>query len=527
MERWMCKWPCALYCFISGALTALAYNARELWFLCFFALMPFLAVLLWKKQTKKRCFFYTFSFFMGYYIALLTWFGELISVVAGSLSPVASVLVMVFAILAVALIESTMMSAAMLPFANLYRGHFTDVLVFAALYALGEWGIAQMGSLAFPWARLANVAAAAPWFVQAASLFGGSFVSMIIICISGFVVYALLHLRNRRTVLLAGMCAVCLFAVNTVFGIVRMSIPAEPVQEMEILLVQGNFSAQSKWNMTTESAFKTYIQLSEQNKTENTKIIVWPETAVTVELNRPEGEKYRTTLSEFACVNGVTLITGSFFRSEEGKRYNSLYTFTPNGEILEPYHKQLLVPMGEFIPLRGLMQALLPDLINSNIFKETLTPGTETMVLETPDIAFGGVICYESIDPSITRTAALNGAGLLVMITNDSWFGSSAALRQHLSHAVLRAVETHRSLVRAGNSGITASTDAYGRIVGETEINEQNTLLCSAAIYQDYTLYSIVGDWPVAALGLAAWAFAVVKEVLQRVLHKRKAENAK
>ena len=100
----MRKWPCALYCFLSGVLTAMTYNVQELWFLCFFALMPFLAVMLWKKQTKKRSFFYTFSFFMGYYIALLTWFGELISVVASSLSPLASVLVMILAILAVALI---------------------------------------------------------------------------------------------------------------------------------------------------------------------------------------------------------------------------------------------------------------------------------------------------------------------------------------------------------------------------------------------------------------------------------------
>lgn len=228
---------------------------------------------------------------MGYYIALLTWFGELISVVAGSLSPLASVLVMVLAILAVALIESTAMSIAMLPFSRLHCGGFTDVLVFAALYALGEWGIAQMGSLAFPWARLANITAPAAWFVQGASLFGGLFVSMIVICVSGFAVYGLLHLRNRRTVLLAGACAVCVFAVNTVFGIVRMEIPNEPAQETEILLVQGNFSAQNKWSMATKSAFEAYIRLSEQNKTENTKIIVWPETAVTVELNRPRRER--------------------------------------------------------------------------------------------------------------------------------------------------------------------------------------------------------------------------------------------
>ncbi len=524
----MRKWPCALYCFLSGVLTAMTYNVQELWFLCFFALMPFLAVMLWKKQTKKRSFFYTFSFFMGYYIALLTWFGELISVVAGSLSPLASVLVMVLAILAVALIESTAMSIAMLPFSRLHCGSFTDVLVFAALYALGEWGIAQMGSLAFPWARLANITAPAAWFVQGASLFGGLFVSMIVICVSGFAVYGLLHLRNRRTVLLAGACAVCVFAVNTVFGIVRMGIPNEPAQETEILLVQGNFSAQNKWSMATKSAFEAYIRLSKQNKMENTKIIVWPETAVTVELNRPEGKEYRAALSEFACANGITLITGSFFRSEEGKRYNSLYAFFPNGEMSEPYHKQLLVPMGEFIPLRGLMRALLPELINSSIFKETLTPGTETMVFTTPDVAFGGVICYESIDPSITRTAASNGAELLVMITNDSWFGSSAALRQHLSHAVLRAVETHRSLVRSGNSGITASVDAYGRIMGETEINEQNTLLCSAAIYRDATLYSVVGDWPVAVSGFVLWIAAVIKAIFQRNSQqcKRKTEAA-
>ena len=82
--------------------------------------------------------------------------------------------------------------------------------------------------------------------------------------------------------------------------------------------------------------------------------------------------------------------------------------------------------------------------------------------------------------------------------------------------------------MRSGNSGITASVDAYGRIMGETEINEQNTLLCSAAIYRDATLYSVVGDWPVAVSGFVLWIAAVIKAIFQRNSQqcKRKTEAA-
>ena len=205
-EKGAGRW--ALICFLSGLVLAMAYNVQAVWFLCFLAPISLFAALMKEPISAKRCFFRVFCFFGGYYAALLYWFGEMISVVGSSLSPVASVLVMVLAIVLVSAIESTMMGVVMLPFAWLRNGTLRDVPALAALVVLGEWLIGQMGTLAFPWARMANLAAPAPWFVQSAGLLGGLFVSGIILCVAGFAAFALLHgRRDRRLACIAALCA--------------------------------------------------------------------------------------------------------------------------------------------------------------------------------------------------------------------------------------------------------------------------------------------------------------------------------
>ena len=129
------------------------------------------------------------------------------------------------------------------------------------------------------------------------------------------------------------------------------------------------------------------------------------------------------------------------------------------------YDKIHLVPFGEYVPLRrwltfaGRLTADIAD----------FTPGTSISVGELPGGKFGVFICYEAIFPAKCARFTANGAELLINISNDGWFGRSAAPAQHLMMARVRAVENRRWLLRDTNNGFTASVDPYGRIVASCQ----------------------------------------------------------
>jgi apolipoprotein N-acyltransferase len=107
----------------------------------------------------------------------------------------------------------------------------------------------------------------------------------------------------------------------------------------------------------------------------------------------------------------------------------------------------------------------------------------------------GVLICYEVIFPKLSRDLANGGANLLVNITNDAWFGRSSAPHQHLSMAVLRAVENRIPIARCANTGISAFIDDRGRILQKTGLYENATLLATLQLGNGQTIYTRYGDW--------------------------------
>jgi len=152
--------------------------------------------------------------------------------------------------------------------------------------------------------------------------------------------------------------------------------------------------------------------------------------------------------------------------------YNSLRVVDTAGRIVDTYDKRFLVPFGEYIPLRGLLDTLpLPAPIRTlSQSRLDFTHGTHSPRLRTPAGIAVGLICYEGIFPLPVLHAA-HGARYLVNVTNDSWFTGTIALYQHATLARLRAVETGLPLVRVANTGLTVVYDGYGRVAAELPIN--------------------------------------------------------
>ena len=105
-----------------------------------------------------------------------------------------------------------------------------------------------------------------------------------------------------------------------------------------------------------------------------------------------------------------------------------------------------------------------------------------------------GVICYESVFPDLIRRFVKMGGKLLVVVTNDAWFGNTSGPYQHAQIAVFRAIENRISIARCANTGISSFIDPYGRIIDETKYNQRANLIKSIPLRKESTFYMQHGD---------------------------------
>ena len=183
------------------------------------------------------------------------------------------------------------------------------------------------------------------------------------------------------------------------------------------------------------------------------------------------------------------------------------------------------MPFGEYVPFRRLFS------FARQLTREVgeFAPGTERTVFPLDHYTAGTFICYESTFPDEIRQFAARGAEVLVNISNDQWYGHTAAPLQHLNQARMRAIENRRWLLRDTNSGITAAIVPYGRIVGKAPRDERITLAAPFGAISETTFYTRHGDWfawlcVIICFGMLAAGFAPVRNLVSRPLRRRREE---
>ena len=236
------------------------------------------------------------------------------------------------------------------------------------------------------------------------------------------------------------------------------------------------------------------------------RLLIWPETPAPFYFH--EDPSFRRTMSRLAESSDSTLLVGfvDWPSGDDGLHtgpYNSVGTVSPQGELIAQYDKMHLVPFGEYVPWSWLF--FFVEKISTGV--GDYQPGNRVVVsrLESGE-RVGVFICYEAVVPDLVRRFVAEGAEVLVNITNDSWFGNSAAPHQHLLMARMRAVENRRYLLRAANSGISAVIDPWGRVVSSTGLNRRTVLEGDFRFRETPTFYSRNGDlfaWLCLALSLA------------------------
>ncbi len=216
-------------------------------------------------------------------------------------------------------------------------------------------------------------------------------------------------------------------------------------------------------------------------------LLIWPE--VPAPFYFYEDAAFRTATTGLARLSRTPFLFGTVGHAQNGAPLNSAVMLGPDGSYRGRYDKMYLVPFGEFIPP-------FFDFVNK-ITSEAgdFEAGKNLTVFRTADHRVGAFICYEAVFPHFVRRFAASGADVLVNLSNDGYFGRSAAREQHLKIVRMRAAENRRWILRATNNGITAVVDPAGRVLERLPSFRQEALLGRFSYIQKTTAYTRLGDW--------------------------------
>lgn len=365
-------------------------------------------------------------------------------------------------------------------------------LGFAGLWVLWEW-LRSWLLTGFPWLYVgyAHVDTVLAGWAPVAGVYG---IDLVLALTAG----ALAQFDRARWRVRMGV-ALLLWLVGAGLGQAQWVTPqGEPVR---VAMVQANIPQSVKWDPAQYRAtLRTYSDLSAPLWT-NADIVVWPEAAITdfVDQSLPFLESQAARAEAY----GAALITGIPYRERaHGVRqydyFNSALALG-NGEGL--YHKQHLVPFGEYVPLeqwlRGLIQFFDLPMSAFTAGKPNQPP------LSAAGLEIGPLICYEVAYPALV-TDWLPTVDILLTISNDAWFGHSIGPLQHLQMAQMRALEAGRPMIRATGNGVTALIDHQGTITARIPQFEQAVLVGEVQPTHGMTPTGVTGIWPSIALALLA-----------------------
>ena len=524
------RWPLLI---ASALLMGFSVIFPQIGLLEWVALLPAIPVILTVTADKtvkyRRLYGLGLGFFWPFYIVNFHWFLYMYPLDFAGMSRLASAVVVGFACLGLSLFQA-LGAALLFPLMGLaLRGRWLSShpilhpVLFACLWTALEWWQAHSGWSGVPWARLALGQANMVPILQSATLFGSYFITFLIVLVNGLLAYLLLNPSKR---VLCGALAAGVFLGNLTFGAIRMATFTDDGETLKAAAIQGNQSSLEYWSFSTMSdVMEVYGDLSREAAAEGAEIIVWPETCIPANIDRSASVyRYVTELAE-EC--GVPILCGLFTQVEEGSPadYNSIVVALPDGTIHDTvYNKRNPVPFGEFVPFRKLVMTLVPPLAEINTLDEDIPAGEDSVVFVLEEGNVGSLICFDSIYERNALDSIANGARLLAVSTNDSWFRDSRGVWMHHAQSQLRAIETGRYVVRSANTGVSSVINAKGEVLESLGALKTGYVLEEVRLSDRVTVYSVIGD-VFAYLCIAACVAGILAPAAERFIAGRRRED--
>jgi apolipoprotein N-acyltransferase len=376
------------------------------------------------------------------------------------------------------------------------------VVIYPSVWILLEY-VRGLGDIGFPWNYLGYGIAQLPGLGQAVSLsgvFGLSFAAVM----GNLLVWRLLRDASQGRSLRRGWIGAGFFAAAVVIGLGWGSLrlhqhPVRTGDGVSVSLIQNNID-QAHWgDGSLDTALTITGAMVHEAAQLKPDLMVMPESALFCYLMRRQ--QVKNLVTQWSDSVRVPMILGSLHwdRVADPQKkfryavYNAAFMVDTVGKRFTPYYKMTLVPFSEVMPFKN----FLPLLNRLNLGGADFTAGRDRVVFN-PGAGIHAVplICYEAIFPGQVRNRMLEGANLIVNITNDGWFGRSTASAQHAFMTRMRCIENGISMARCANSGISILVDQYGRVSKKTRLYTRTVATGTVSLQRVPTFYSRVGDWP-------------------------------
>jgi apolipoprotein N-acyltransferase len=482
---------------ISSVLLSLSFPPLKLGFLAYIALVPFFLLLEDKNYKESLRWGFLTGLFMN--IGTLYWISWV--TVPGA---VAAILYLPIYLLIYSFLHT---------FLRLKLGEKYIYWCLPFLWTGVEY-LRSLGVLGFPWSSLAYTQSYYLSLIQYVSFTSVYGVSFWVVTINVFALLMLKNISNYKKVFIYFIILIVLLLLPWIYG--SLILPGEeklPEENIRVGLIQGNIDPYIKWSDEfLEENWRIYKELTLEAVQLKPQLIIWPETAVPDYLRI--SNLYLTNIRELLSKINVPLITGApdfkYLPDQTYLTYNGVFLLIPNRPIFQVYHKIHLVPFGERVPFTETFPFIKDFLESLEMGEGNFSPGNKLVSFRVPITSVDReldserfkhdlikapvIICFESLFPELVRKFILNGADILVIITNDAWFERSAAPYHHAQMAVFRAIENRISIARCANTGISMFVDPYGRTLKSTPIFQKKYLVQDIPLRTETTFFTRHGN---------------------------------
>ena len=429
------------------------------------------------------------------------------------------------------------------------RGTYFGLVFFVAIWLSFErfhlnW------EFTWPWLNLGNAFSEYPQLIQWYDTIGATGGSFWILLINVFAFYTLRIWqagRIRKDLVKNISILTAIIVLPLLISIYKYnSYQEKPVGEVTTLLLQPKLDPYTeKYSKDSLQILAELLSLAEENSKTKVDFFIAPETAFPGNGSLSENGFNKSTsiaiAKEFLGKHPQSIfLTGASTHKflfdeadtedysteiQEGvwvNSYNSALQIIPNQEV-EVYHKAKLVPGVDIFPYIRYLKPILGDaMLDFGGANSSLGIDKERKVFSNRfnKAKMAPIICYESIYGEYVTDYVKNGANLLAIMTNDSWWDNTEGHKQLLSYARLRAIETRREIVRAANSGISAHINARGDILQDTFYDDRTALLVKANLLEEKSIYTKIGDL-ISRIAIFVLGFLIIYHFGERIASKK------
>jgi apolipoprotein N-acyltransferase len=479
---------------VSGILLALAFPAIDLSPLALVALVPLLWA--WRGANPWRAAAYGFVFgcvFFGILMYWLWYFGivAIVPLVAGCAAYTAVTGGLV-GLLNRARVWSPWLIGGAWVLPETLRGRWP----FGGL----PWGDLGLALHDFPPAR-----ALAGWG-------GVALVSFLVVVFNAYVVDLAAAARARATqplfVAAAGVAAVVV--IVSVADVARYE--SRPTGALRVAMLQGNDQNRELTQVEKSNGYLTEKHMALAARLQGPyDLIVFPESSLD-QFNPETNPALRSRLVAVGATHGSYVLANAAVPAADGRDFNTNLLYRPDGRLAGTYAKQHLVPFGEYVPFRSLVDWTgVVDRIPNDY-----SPGEKRTIFDVRRRRLATVICFESAFGPLVRDFVRDGAEAVVVSTNNRSYRRSGNAAQHVALTQMRAAETARPFLQASISGITAAVDANGDVSKTTSLFRNTVVTETVTTTTGETPYVRFGDWVPAATAVLLLGAAVVARLRRR-----------